>query len=51
MPEQQLRLRALVGLNLPSDDGEVRVEAGKLVPKKLEAVIPDEWVDVKVEVV
>lgn len=43
------RYRALVGLNLPSADGEVRVEPGKLVPKELAELIPPAWIGRKVE--
>ena len=46
MVEKKPRYRALVGITFP--DGE-RVEAGKLIPEKLVALIPESWYGVKVE--
>ena len=44
MVEKKQRFRALVGLSLPSKDGEVRVEAGQLIPDSLTPVVPLVWV-------
>lgn len=51
MSDKPVRYRALVGLSLPDGEKEVRVEAGELVPAKLVAVLPKEWLNRKVEVV
>lgn len=45
MPVTKKRYRALVGMNL----GDVRVEAGELIPVKVVDLIPEVWFGVKVE--
>ena len=45
MADKKKRYRALVGMNL----GDVRVEAGELIPDRAVSLIPDVWYGVKVE--
>lgn len=47
--EKKKRYRALVGMTLPDGDNTVRVEAGQLIPARLNNAIPDSWYGRKVE--
>ena len=49
MKVSKKQYRALKGLTLPSKDGDVRVEAGELIPVELLRVVPELWLGTKVE--